>query len=174
MSSALCGLNRIGHFDGVCTVVYRLLSLIKPENLYLGEKDWQQLLILKNLVLTNKLDVDIKSISTQRDFDGIPLSSRNVHLSENERKLIRFFSSELLEAKKNFQQEKKINLKEIVKNLKAKKISIEYLEHLHPHSLEKARFEDNISLLAGAIRCGETRLIAVSYTHLTLPTKASV
>ena len=92
LSSALCGLNRIGHFDGVCTVVYRLLNLIRPKNLYLGEKDWQQLLILKNLVLTNKLNVAIKSIPTQRDFDGIPLSSRNVHLSKNERKLINFFS----------------------------------------------------------------------------------
>ena len=159
LSSALCGLNRIGHFDGVCTVVYRLLNLIKPKNLYLGEKDWQQLLILKNLVLRKKLNVAIKSIPTQRDFDGIPLSSRNVHLSKNERKLIRFFSSELLEAKKNFQQEKKINLNEIIKKLSAKKISIEYLEHLHPHTLQKAKLEDNISLLAGAIRCGKTRLI---------------
>ena len=74
LSSALCGLNRVGHFDGVCTVVYRLLNLIKPKNLYLGEKDWQQLLILKNLVLTNGLNVAIKSIPTQRDFDGIPFS----------------------------------------------------------------------------------------------------
>ena len=73
--------------------------------------------------------------------------------------MIRFFSSELLEAKKNFQQEKKIDLNEIIKKLSAKKISIEYLEHLHPYTLEKARLEDNISLLAGAIRCGETRLI---------------
>jgi len=91
LSSALCGLNRIGHFDGVCTVVYRLLNLIKPKNLYLGEKDWQQLLILKNLILTKKLNVAIKSIPTERDFDGIPLSSRNVNLSKNERKLIKFF-----------------------------------------------------------------------------------
>ncbi len=159
LSSTLCGLNRIGHFNGVCTVIYRLLNLIKPKNLYLGEKDWQQLLILKNLVLTKQLNVAIKSIPTQRDFDGIPLSSRNVHLSKNERKLIRFFSNELLEAKKNFQQEKKINLKEIIKKLSAKKIAIEYLEHLHPHTLQKVRVEDNISLLAGAIKCGETRLI---------------
>ena len=159
LSSALCGLNRIGHFDGVCTVVYRLVNLIKPKNLYLGEKDWQQLLILKNLVLTNKLNVAIKSIPTQRDFDGIPLSSRNIHLSKNERKLIRFFSNELLVAKKIFQQEKKINLKKIIKKLLAEKISIEYLEHLHPHTLQKSRVEDNISILAGAIRCGETRLI---------------
>ena len=47
LSSALCGITREGHFDGVCTVVYRLLKLIKPKNLYLGEKDWQQILILK-------------------------------------------------------------------------------------------------------------------------------
>ena len=64
LSSALCGLNRIGHFDGVCTVVYRLLNLIKPKNLYLGEKDWQQLLILKNLILTKKLNIAVKSIPT--------------------------------------------------------------------------------------------------------------
>jgi len=159
LSSSLCGLNRIGHFDGVCTVVYRLIDLVKPKNLYLGEKDWQQLLILKNLILTKKLNVAIKSIPTERDFDGIPLSSRNVNLSKKDRKLIKFFSRELLEAKKNFQQEKKINLKEIIKNLSAKKISIEYLEHLHPYTLQKATLEDNISLLAGAIRCGETRLI---------------
>ena len=65
LSSALCGLKRTGHFDGVCTVIYRLLTLIKPKNLYLGEKDWQQLIILKNLVLTNKFNVSIKSIPTQ-------------------------------------------------------------------------------------------------------------
>jgi len=159
LSSALCGLNRIGHFDGVCTVVYRLLNLIKPQNLYLGEKDWQQLLILKNLVLRKKLNVAIKSIPTQRDFDGIPLSSRNIHLSKHERKLIKFFSNELLVAKKTYKTEKKINLKEIKKKLSAAKISIEYLEHLHPYTLQKYRSKDNISILAGAIRCGETRLI---------------
>jgi len=159
LSSALCGLNRIGHFDGVCTVVYRLLDIIKPKNLYLGEKDWQQLLILKNLVLTKKLNIAIKSIPTQRDFDGIPLSSRNVHLSKKERKLMRFFSNELLRAKRNFKEESKINLKEIIQKLSAKKILIEYLEHLNPYTLQTLGDEDNISILAGAIRCGETRLI---------------
>ena len=159
LSSALCGLNRIGHFDGVCTVVYRLLNLIKPKNLYLGEKDWQQILILKNLVKTKKLNIAIKSIPTQRDYDGIPLSSRNVHLSKKERKLIRFFSNELFVAKNNYKQEKKINLKEIIKKLSAEKIFVEYLEHLHPYSLQSLGVEDNISILAGAIRCGKTRLI---------------
>ncbi len=159
LSSALCGLNRIGHFDGVCTVVYRLLNLIKPKNLYLGEKDWQQLLILKNLVTTKKFNIAIKSIPTVRDSDGIPLSSRNIHLSKSERKLMRFFSNELLIAKKIFKQEEKINIKKIIKKLSAEKISVEYLEHLHPYTLQHAGVEDNISILAGAIRCGETRLI---------------
>ena len=159
LSAALCGLNRIGHFDGVCTVVYRLLNIIKPKNLYLGEKDWQQLLILKNLILTKKLNVAIKSIPTQRDFDGIPLSSRNIHLSSDERKLIRFFSNELFVAKKKFQREKKISIKKIIEKLAVKKISIEYLEHLHPYTLQNSKSEDNISILAGAIKCGKTRLI---------------
>ena len=105
------------------------------------------------------LNVAIKSVPTQRDFDGIPLSSRNIHLSKKERKLIKFFSNELLEAKKNFQQEKKINIEEIIKKVSEEKIAIEYLEHLNPHTLKKTKLEDNISWLAGAIRCGETRLI---------------
>ena len=159
LSSVLCGLSRKGHFDGVCTVVYRLLNLIRPKNLYLGEKDWQQLLILKNLVQTKKLNISIKSIPTQRDFDGIPLSSRNANLSKNERKLIRLFSNELLIAEKNFKKEKIINLKEIIKKLSAEKISIEYLKRLHPYTLKNSADEDNISILAGAIRCGKTRLI---------------
>ena len=159
LSSALCGLKRTGHFDGVCTVVYRLLNLVKPKNLYLGEKDWQQLLILKNLISEKKLNIDIKSIPTQRDIDGIPFSSRNILLSKNERKLIRLFSEELFLAKNIFKQEKKINLKNITKKLKSNNISIEYLEHLNPYNLQKANLKDNISILAGAIICGKTRLI---------------
>ncbi len=159
LSKALCGLKRTGHFDGVCTVVYRLLNLVNPKNLYLGEKDWQQLLILKNLISEKKLNIHIKSIPTQRDFDGIPLSSRNIRLSKNERELIRLFSNELFLAKNIFKQEKTINLKHITKKLESKNISIEYLEHLHPYSLQKATLKDNISILAGAIKCGQTRLI---------------
>ena len=74
----------MGHFDGVCTVVYRLLKLIQPKNLFLGEKDWQQILILKNLIEEKELNIKIISIPTQRDFDGVPFSSRNELLSKNE------------------------------------------------------------------------------------------
>jgi len=159
LSSALCGLTRKGHFDGVCTIVYRLLKLVGPKNLYLGEKDWQQLLILKNLIEEKKLKINIISIPTQRDIDGVPVSSRNTILSKNERKILRLFSNELFHTKKFFYKYKKINLKQITKNLESKNISIEYLEHLNPYTLKNYQEEENISILAGAIKCGKTRLI---------------
>ena len=159
LSSALCGLTREGHFDGVCTVVYRLLKFIEPKNLYLGEKDWQQLLILKNLVLEKKLKVNVLSIPTQRDSDGVPFSSRNNLLSKSERKILQFFSNELFNAKKVFKKDKNIDLKQITKKFKSKNISIEYLEHLNPYNLKTVQHRDNISILAGAIKCGKTRLI---------------
>ena len=159
LTSALCGLTRVGHFDGVCTVVYRLLKLIHPKNLVLGEKDWQQLLILKNLIEEKKLKINILSIPTQRDSDGVPFSSRNKLLSKNERKILKLFSNELLQAKKVFKKDKKINLKQITKKLESNNISVEYLEHLQTYNLKKVKAEDNISILAGAIKCGKTRLI---------------
>ena len=159
LSSALCGLKRTGHFDGVCTVVYRLLDLVKPKNLYLGEKDWQQLLILKKLIEVNQLNIKVKSISTHRDFDGIPFSSRNQRLSKSDRKLMRLFSNELSFAKRLFREGKQVNLEKIKKKLASKNIEIEYLEQLNPYNLQKVSLKDNISILAGAIRCSETRLI---------------
>jgi len=159
LSESLCGIHRQGHFDGVCTVVYRLLDLVKPKNLYLGEKDWQQLLIIKNLVEVNKLGINIKSIPTQRDYDGIPFSSRNNLLSKSERRHMRLFSNELYLAKETFKKEKKVNLKQLTKKIESKNIFIEYLEHLQPFNFKKATLKHNISILAGAIRCGETRLI---------------
>jgi len=159
LSSSLCGITRKGHFDGVCTVVYRLLKLIQPKNLYLGEKDWQQFLILKDLIYKQRLNINILTIPTQRDSDGVPFSSRNNLLSKNERKILQLFSNELFHAKKVFEKNKKINLKQMIKRLESKKISIEYLENLHPYNLKKVQDEDNISILAGAIKCGKTRLI---------------
>ena len=159
LSSALCGLTRVGHFDGVCTVVYRLLKLIQPKNLYLGEKDWQQLLIIKNLIEEKKFNINIISVPTQRDSDGVPFSSRNKLLSKNEKEILKLFSNELSHAKKIFKKDKKLDLKQLTQKLESKNISIEYLEQLHPYSLKKIQAEDNISILAGAIKCGKIRLI---------------
>jgi len=159
LSKSLCGISRKGHFDGVCTVVYRLLNIVKPEIMFLGEKDWQQLLIIKKMVAMKNIDVVIKSINTQRDIDGTPFSSRNNLLSKSDREKLKSFSMELFNTKKIFNQNKKIDLKKIIKRLTEKDIKIEYLEHVDAFNLKKSTSAINITMIAGAIICGNTRLI---------------
>ena len=85
LGEALCGKDRPGHFDGVCTVVYKLFQLVGPDIAVFGEKDLQQLLIIKKMVADLSLPIDIESGSTQRAEDGLALSSRNQYLSASER-----------------------------------------------------------------------------------------
>ena len=85
LGEALCGRDRPGHFDGVCTVVYKLFQLVGPDIAVFGEKDLQQLLIIKKMVSDLSLPIDIQSGATQRAEDGLALSSRNQHLSASER-----------------------------------------------------------------------------------------
>ncbi len=159
LSSNLCGKSREGHFDGVCTIVFRMLKIINPQKMFLGEKDWQQVIILKNMIKKLNLKVEIKSINTQRDADGVPFSSRNNLLTTSERKDLQFFSKELKKAKKNFLVNKVINLEEINNSFKNKNLKVEYLQHLSAFSLNESIDKENITILAGAILCGSTRLI---------------
>ena len=159
LSSNLCGKSREGHFDGVCTIVLRMLKIINPQKMFLGEKDWQQVMILKNMVKKLNLKVEIKSINTQRDEDGVPFSSRNNLLTTSERKDLQYFSKELKKAKKNFLLNKVINLGEINNSFKKKNLKVEYLQHLSAFSLNESIDKENITILAGAILCGNTRLI---------------
>ena len=87
LGDALCGKDRPGHFDGVCTVVYKLFQLVGADVAVFGEKDLQQLLIIKKMVADLSLPIDIQSGPTQRAEDGLALSSRNQYLSASERAL---------------------------------------------------------------------------------------
>ena len=79
------GRHRTGHFDGMLTVVHRLFELVQPRYAIFGEKDFQQLFIVKKWVRENDIPVEIISAPTVRDKDGLALSSRNLRLSESER-----------------------------------------------------------------------------------------
>jgi pantoate--beta-alanine ligase len=84
-SGVLCGKYRPGHFDGVLSVVMKLFQLVKPHRAYFGEKDHQQLTLIKGMVEAFFLDMEIVAIPTQREVDGLAMSSRNLRLSSEDR-----------------------------------------------------------------------------------------
>lgn len=87
LSARFCGAHRPGHFDGVLTVVLKLLNVVAPQRAYFGEKDYQQLSLIRGMVEAFMLPVDIIGCPTVRDPDGLALSSRNLRLSKQQRQL---------------------------------------------------------------------------------------
>ena len=86
LETVLEGKYRPGHFQGVCQVVYRLLTAVQPHVLYLGQKDYQQCMVIKKLIALTGLDITITIGPTLREPDGLAMSSRNLRLTERERK----------------------------------------------------------------------------------------
>jgi pantoate--beta-alanine ligase len=136
-SKELCGLSRKGHFEGVLTVVMKLLNIVNPDKAYFGEKDYQQYLLIRDMVKAFHMDVEIISSSIVRDSDGLALSSRNKLLSEEERNIAHKFFEHL---NSNFTDE------EVKNNLVNDGFQIDYIE-----SKNNRRF--------GAVYLGNVRLI---------------
>ena len=159
LHNQLCGAEREGHFDGVATVIIRLIRIIRPEKLILGEKDWQQLIIIRKLFQELSIPIKIESYSTQRDQSGFAYSSRNSYLSDSERVNAQSLPNALKEAKTEFDKEKIINLTKIASILKENNLKIEYLKVVDPFSLKETENINGLCLLAAAVKCGSTRLI---------------
>jgi pantoate--beta-alanine ligase len=86
LGSELCGVSRPGHFDGVATVVLRLLNIVAPDVIVLGRKDYQQLVIVESMLADLRLPIAVVAGETERDADGLAISSRNRYLTPEERK----------------------------------------------------------------------------------------
>ena len=124
------GKYRKNHFNGVATIVSKLLNLFKPNNVYFGEKDYQQTLIIRELVRIEKINVNIIICPTVREKDGLALSSRNNLLSDSEREKSSIIFVSLNYLKKNFNSLKLESIKKsIIKSIqKNKNFKVEYLE----------------------------------------------
>ena len=119
LSKELCGKSKKGHFDGVLTVVLKLINIASPHRVYFGEKDYQQLELIRGMVDALFLPVQVVACPTVRAVSGLALSSRNQHLSSKGKKEAAFF----LKVLKSYSTREKI-----IKNLEQKNFEIDYIE----------------------------------------------
>jgi len=157
------GRFRPGHFDGVATIVKKLFLIIQPQNAYFGEKDFQQLLIIKKMVALEKLPVQVISCKTYREKDGLAMSSRNIRLTREQRMTAPLIYAILEKCRKQFADNDLQSIKSFVKNSFEKNqfLELEYFEITDNHSLKIATsFDPNIGYHAFiAVFAGKVRLI---------------
>ena len=157
------GAHRKGHFDGVCTIVNKLFELVQPVNAYFGQKDFQQLIIIRQLNMIQKLNINIVGCPIIREEDGLAMSSRNVLLSPKERKIATEIYRILLEAKAQFPYSSIDSLKLFVETeLNAvSEFSIDYVEIAHTQTLQSlSNIEKNEpAIMCVAVFLGSVRLI---------------
>jgi len=163
LTSVLCGAKRPGHFDGVCLVVSKLLNIVTPDNAYFGEKDAQQVAVLKRMVRDLNIGVEIVACPIIREEDGLAKSSRNTYLSKEERIAALVLSRSLGLAKELLKNgERNANkLKEMIKEEISKEplAKIDYVEIVDSDSLENVETIEKNVLIPIAVYIGKTRLI---------------
>ncbi|SBO43510.1 Bifunctional pantoate ligase/cytidylate kinase [Includes: Pantothenate synthetase; Cytidylate kinase] [Cyanobium sp. NIES-981] len=162
LTQSLCGPGRPGHFEGVATVVVRLLRLVRPHRLWLGEKDWQQLVILRRVITDLGLPVQVHGVGTVREPDGLPCSSRNSYLSERERQQAAALPGALAAVARRALQDPlpcaspPAQLRSL---LEEQGLQVDYAQWVEAHTLQPAHRVSGLTLLAAAAHCGSARLI---------------
>jgi pantoate--beta-alanine ligase len=159
----LCGRFRPGHFRGVATVVLKLLNLFAPERAYFGEKDAQQLAIIRRMVEDLNVPVDILPVATVREADGLALSSRNVRLSPAERSIAPRLYAALKSAADRFTAGE-TSVQPVCAHapaplLSEPEVKLEYFEVCDPRPHTPLDRVSSDALVAAALFLGETRLI---------------
>jgi len=162
LSDVLCGAARPGHFEGVTTVVAKLFNQIRPDVAIFGEKDWQQLVIIRRMVRDLDMEVELVGLPILRDPDGLALSSRNAYLSGAERKAALTLPQALQQAVAEI--EKGADIGGALAAAKARILSagfgsVDYVALVDAASLEPLETLDRPARLLGAARIGATRLI---------------
>lgn len=163
LTSGLCGKSRPTHFRGVCTVVSKLFNIVNPDKAYFGQKDAQQLSIIKQMVTDLNFDIEIVSCPIVREADGLAKSSRNTYLSKEERQASTIINKSLKKAKaliKSGERDSK-NIIDFIKNEINKEplAKIDYVSIVDNNTIKSIKTIEEGSLIAVAVFIGNTRLI---------------
>ncbi|EPF70040.1 pantoate--beta-alanine ligase [Acinetobacter rudis] len=156
----LCGLQRPGHFDGVALVVTKLLNIVQPTYAFFGEKDYQQLAVIRQFVQDLSIPVDIIGVPITRAADGLALSSRNGYLSEEQRNTAPIIYQLLQQAKAKLLQGVALDvvLNDVKQGLDQAGFVVDYVEARATNLLHVETFEQDVVLFVAA-KLGNTRLI---------------
>lgn len=163
LGDKLCGKFRPGHFKGVTTVVAKLFNIVLPDMVFLGEKDFQQQLIIKQMVRDLNYNIKVHILPTIREFDGLAMSSRNSYLSLKERETATVLYKTLCRARKMIidgeTDLRKIHLT-ISRQLGMEpSVRVEYISMVDPETLQEVRELRGPLMIALAVRIGKARLI---------------
>lgn len=163
ITKVLCGKTRPIHFAGVCTVVSKLFNIVKPDRAYFGQKDAQQLIVVKKMVKDLNFDIEVVGCPIVREADGLAKSSRNTYLNAEERKAALCLSRGLSAGRKLIENGERSA--EAVKNVvrgeieKEQLAKIDYVEAVNAETLDNAETAEAPLLVAVAVYIGKTRLI---------------
>lgn len=162
VSAGLCGGSRPGHFDGVATVVCKLLNMVQPDIALFGEKDYQQLAVIRKMVTDLNIPVQIFGVPIVRDTDGLALSSRNGYLNAHQRanapvlqQCLQVVKAQIIQGKRDYAT----LFAQFKTDLQAAGFNLDYIELRDALSLEPADAKSTKLVLLAAAYLGTTRLI---------------
>lgn len=162
VSRILCGASRPGHFTGVATIVMKLINIVKPDFVFMGEKDFQQIAVLRTMLKDLNHPAEIVSCPIIREKDGLAMSSRNAYLNEDERQraLSLFLSLQKAQAlyRKGIRDSETMR-REMSSIICAAGGKIDYIEFVHPDTLQSMQILDVKAWIIIAVYMGKTRLI---------------
>jgi pantoate--beta-alanine ligase len=163
VTGRLEGASRPGHFRGVATVVAKLFNIVQPSRAYFGQKDAQQVVVIKRMVADLNMGIDIVVVSTVRENDGLAMSSRNIYLSPRERQAATILFKALTLARQLWQGGEKdagkIRPQMAALIQKEPLAQIDYVSIADAETLEELNLIDRPALVSLAVRIGKTRLI---------------
>jgi pantoate--beta-alanine ligase len=167
ITDTLCGKQRPGHFEGVTTVVAKLFNIIKPHYAVFGQKDFQQLTVIRKMVRDLNWDIEIVAHPIVREDDGLAMSSRNTYLSKEERTKALCLHKAIQHARTRFAEgitdagRLKSEIQAFISGTSG--VTIDYISLVDKDTLADKKIVDSHSVLALAVRVGRTRLIDNSF-----------